>query len=112
MIRNIDNVQTIKLINGAELITTSIEFDSIENSYTCKEVMGLTVGPDGNPTIVPFIATSGVPSEQTCNFDKTQVCYYGQTDADIATIYLGALTKSDQMIGRASVITETPKIII
>ena len=112
MIRNIDNVQTIKLINGAELLTTSVEFDSVKNSYACKEVMGLSVGPDGKPQIVPFIATSGVPSEQTCNFDKTQVCYYGQTDSDIATIYLGALTKADEMIGKSSVITESPKIII
>ncbi len=111
MIRNIDNVQTIKLINGAELITTSIEYDEKANSYTCKEVMGLSVGHDGNPQIVPFIATSGVPSEQVCNFDKSQVCYYGQTDSDIATVYLGALTKADQMIGKASIITETPKII-
>lgn len=96
----VENVKTIRTLQGEEIISaevTSITEDGVAK-YRLKAPMLLGMGPNGQPSVIPYIFTSGIPKDMFIGIPTMFTTYVGPTDEDIAMDYLKMVKLADSII--------------
>ena len=105
---SVEDVKTLKTVHGEEIISAEVSIDASElgkQKYKIRAPMLLGLSPNGQPTLVPYIFTSGYPKDIYISYLTDSVTYVGPTDPDIAKDYLKMTKLGDQII------TQEKKII-
>ena len=82
-------VRTIKTCQGEEIVGRDV---AIKDSFVSVNApMLLGIGQNGQPTLIPYIFTSGFPEDQNIRLQEGNIVFNDVTDEQIADMYRGMI---------------------